>query len=715
MPQIINTNIQSLNAQRNLNRTQSDLQTSLQRLSSGLRINSAKDDAAGLAISDRFSAQVRGLNQAARNANDGISLAQTAEGALQENTNILQRIRELALQSANDTNTASDRASLNSEVQQLLAEMQRIAVTTQFNGQNIIDGTFTSAQFQAGANANQIITVNVGNSQTSALGSYQAANATAVTGSALVAGDLLINGVDVGASTASSAEAKAQAINGVSSQTGVTATASTSLESANALLRNQSLQSGDLIINGVNVGGVGGSNNVATQGANIAAAINAVSNRTGVTATSDTVTGALTLSSSTGKDIAVTTTNGAAGANRLENASGLEVRGDTATASTNTVTFANGTLGTNAITATGFNTDDATTITAIGGQTITIQGVTFEYTDGTGATGTNIEVDLTGVTSNADIATALNNAIQGQITAENLSNITTAVATNVVTLTSTVATTTTSHLDASDVGASLSSTVTAGTGAAVGDTVNVGGVTYEFGFVGGTASAGNVFVALGTSNADAGTQFKNAVEAQYTAGNTNIRAADAATPNGVVTLTSDLLGSGIANLAVAEPTSTGTANAVVGGTASAGTDGTYSALTGRGTLALNSSESFTIAGNNTAKAGLGASNPTLVSLSSVDISTVDGANQAIGLADGALAQIDSIRADLGAVQNRFQSTISNLSASSENLSAARSRILDADFAAETAALTRAQILQQAGVSILAQANALPQNVLALLQ
>ncbi|MFZ0258271.1 MAG: flagellin, partial [Gammaproteobacteria bacterium] len=143
--------------------------------------------------------------------------------------------------------------------------------------------------------------------------------------------------------------------------------------------------------------------------------------------------------------------------------------------------------------------------------------------------------------------------------------------------------------------------------------------------------------------------------------------------------------------------------------------GTYSALTGYGTLALSSSESFTIAGTGTAKAGLAASNPTLVSLSSADVSTVSGANAAISLADGALAQIDSIRADLGAVQNRFESTISNLAASAENLSSARSRIQDADFAAETAALTRAQILQQAGVSILAQANALPQNVLALLQ
>ena len=172
MPQVINTNVSSLNAQRNLNMSQNSLQVSLQRLSSGLRINSAKDDAAGLAISTRMTSQITGLNQAARNANDGISLAQTAEGALAESATLLQRIRELSVQSANATNSASDRVSINSEVQQLLAEMQRISTTTQFNGQQIIDGNFTGAQFQVGANANQTIIVTVGNSQTTALGSY---------------------------------------------------------------------------------------------------------------------------------------------------------------------------------------------------------------------------------------------------------------------------------------------------------------------------------------------------------------------------------------------------------------------------------------------------------------------------------------------------------------------------------------------------------------
>ena len=157
MPQVINTNIMSLNSQRNLNTSQEALQVSLQRLSSGLRINSAKDDAAGLAISERFTSQIRGLNQAVRNANDGISLAQTAEGALAESGNILQRVRELAVQSANATNSASDRQALQSEVGQLVQELDRIAKNTEFNGQKLLDGTFGTAVFQVGANANQTI------------------------------------------------------------------------------------------------------------------------------------------------------------------------------------------------------------------------------------------------------------------------------------------------------------------------------------------------------------------------------------------------------------------------------------------------------------------------------------------------------------------------------------------------------------------------------
>jgi len=171
MSQVINTNVMSLNAQRNLSASGNDLATSLQRLSSGLRINSAKDDAAGLAISQRFTSQIRGMDQAARNANDGISLAQTAEGALGSIGDNLQRIRELAVQSRNATNSDTDRTALNAESTQLLAEIQRVATSTNFNGVALLDGTFANQTFQVGANATDTIAVTaIANAQTASLG-----------------------------------------------------------------------------------------------------------------------------------------------------------------------------------------------------------------------------------------------------------------------------------------------------------------------------------------------------------------------------------------------------------------------------------------------------------------------------------------------------------------------------------------------------------------
>ncbi|MEQ1882004.1 MAG: flagellin, partial [Burkholderiales bacterium] len=192
MPQIINTNIASLNAQRNLNTSQSSLAMSLQRLSSGLRINSAKDDAAGLAISERFTAQIRGLDQARRNANDGISLSQTAEGALEAAGNILQRVRELSVQSANASNSASDRQALNSEVTQLISELDRIAQTTEFNGQKLLDGSFGSSVFQVGANANQTITATTANFSATKYGNYRVGSLAATATSPI--GDLVQGG-----------------------------------------------------------------------------------------------------------------------------------------------------------------------------------------------------------------------------------------------------------------------------------------------------------------------------------------------------------------------------------------------------------------------------------------------------------------------------------------------------------------------------------------
>ncbi len=235
----INTNVASLNAQRNLNSSSMDLATSLQRLSSGLRINSAKDDAAGLAISERMTTQIRGMNVAMRNANDGVSLAQTAEGSLDSVSSSLQRIRELAVQSANATNSASDRAAINAEAQQLKSEVDRVATQTNFNGVKLLDGSFTAQVFQVGANAGETISVaNIVNAQSTTLGDNFSATVTgAVTvagatgfGDAIDANELLINGTAVNVAIGVSADATARgdsvrdAINTISGTTGVTAT-----------------------------------------------------------------------------------------------------------------------------------------------------------------------------------------------------------------------------------------------------------------------------------------------------------------------------------------------------------------------------------------------------------------------------------------------------------------------------------------------------------
>jgi flagellin len=614
MPQVINTNVASLNAQRNLTTSQGQLATALQRLSSGLRINSAKDDAAGLAISERFTTQIRGLNQAVRNANDGISLAQTAEGALGETGNALQRIRELAIQSANSTNSASDRTALNAEAAQLLAEIQRNGLTTQFNGQNILDGTFSSAQFQVGANANQTISFGIQGATTNLLGAYQATS-TPVTSSAFDGAGFTINGVEVGVSaatstagvTADSATAKATAINSKTNQTGVSATASSSVQGAAPIAR-ASLANGALAINGIAIGAIARDASAVTQGRSAATAINAVTNQTGVTAVADASTGALTLTSSDGRNIALTSTAGnAAGATAIFNATGLDVS-----------------VGAN----------------PTGNDTFTLQ--------------------IGGAFRSGNVAVA--NELEE------------------------------------------------------GDFFVLDGLTYEF-TSDATVTSGNVAVTVtdGALAAAVATAVNAAVNGQYALGNTSVNSTVA---GDTATLVNRKLGANatLAGFSEAGVTGGGGATALVQGAETPGVnaaDGT--GITTRGTITLSSAANFTLGGADLAFGGLAAAAPALTRLDTVNISTVAGANAAIAVLDGALSQVTSIRADLGAVQNRFSSTVANLTTTAENLSAARSRILDADFAAETASLTRAQILQQAGTAILAQANAIPQNVLSLLR
>ena len=501
MAMVINTNVASLNAQRNVSNTNMGLETSLERLSTGLRINSAKDDAAGLGIVDRMTSQIRGLNQAVRNANDAISLSQTAEGAMQESSNILQRMRELAIQSANDSNSTSDRANLQKEIDQLSAELTRISSTTTFNGNNILDGSFAGQKFQVGSNANETIAVSLGNFSASAMGAYQSSSIANV-GAISATTDTDVNNVAGDTVT-------------------VTGTAAADVTySANA------------------------------SAAEIAAAFQAASGTTEVTA-----------SATTSADI--------------QYATGVAV-----------------------------------------GETVSFE---LSAVNGSGtAQGSVVTISHT-LTSTTDYS-GLRDAINAESTRTGIS-------------------------------AELNS------------------------------SAGT----LTLTNADGHNIFINAVS-NGTADDAVLNVgATAATFSTGATLTND-------------------------DTTAANTD----AVAVGGQVSLSSKASFTVT-DTVATFAAADLTATLTSVADVDITTQAGANNALDVLDQALRTVSDGRADLGAIQNRLEFTISNLSSVSENVSAARSRVQDADFAMETANLTRNQILQQAGIAMLAQANSAPQAVLSLLQ
>lgn len=312
MASVINTNTASLNAQRNLSTSQSALSTSLQRLSSGLRINSAKDDAAGLAISERFTSQIRGLDQAKRNANDGVSLLQTAEGSLASTGNILQRVRELSVQSSNATNSAGDRKAIQAEVGQLLSEADRISQTSEFNGLKLLDGSFGTASFQVGANAGQTIQATTANFRTSNYGNNEASSdapTTVTSGTAYSGGTFDIQGLQsatITAKTTDTAQSLAATINGSTDKTGVTASAKTE-ESAKFVAGKVY----SLAVNSDNATAANAANVTFTVGAALNAsglasavsAFNDVSSTTGVTAKLNDTNDGLVLTNVSGNNI----------------------------------------------------------------------------------------------------------------------------------------------------------------------------------------------------------------------------------------------------------------------------------------------------------------------------------------------------------------------------------------------------------------------------
>lgn len=672
MPQIINTNIASLNAQRNLDKSQNEQSVALQRLSSGLRINGAKDDAAGLAISNRIDAQVRGLNVANRNAGDGVSLAQTAEGALNSMTSSLQRMRELALQSSNGSNTSLERASLQEEVEQLKTEIATIADKTNFNGQKLLDGSFQGTSFQTGANVGDRIDVSIAELSGDTLGTALTSGLSSVSSTdarpAMAAGDLVINGfavgaADAGADGASTADqnlssiAIAASINKVSDLSGVTANVNATEVAGTEVASVAS--AANFTVNGVtiNVGGSGDASTLATDLQGVADAINLVSGQTGVTASldlnniqqgvslsaadgrnidivgagaagagvgaADTYVGSYTLVSQDGSDITISSNTGAS----LENA-GLEV-GEYSGAK---ATAVSDTLGGTALTSGDL---------VINGTAV---GATFSSYD-------------TASTANKD-ASAISVA-----TAINLVSDQTGV----------TATANTTQVTSGDVAAD----------AAGNATVNGVSISFAAGTTGTTSEQVSLAVdAINSKTAQTGVTAQIVDDNQY-----------------------ELIAVDGRNIEVSGGTAFGAADATTFGTVRLESGGPINIST-QDPLAITNS-GFEVGTFGGAESGQ--------QLKSVDVSTAAGAESAIKAIDNAINQVAREQAKLGAIQNRFESTISNNSVNSENLSAANSRIRDADFAVETAALSRSQVLQQAGISVLAQANARPQQVLSLLQ
>jgi len=681
----INSNVASLNAQRNLTNSQLSLSTSLQRLSSGLRINSSKDDAAGLAISDRMTAQINGMNQAVRNANDGISLAQTADGALQEVTNNLQRIRELAVQSANSTNSSSDRAALDQEVQQRLAEVNRIASTTSFNGIKLLDGSFTAQQFQVGANAGETISVaSIANTKTSALG-LGAGSVTSgtVSSTALSSGDLTINTFNVGAVSSADAKAIAAAINGNASVTGsgVTATAANSFSAAFTKITN----TGTVTV---------------TPAANLAAGV---------------ASGGITNGSLTINGTAITTGATTTSAKALQDAINLQssTTGVTATAQ-----------------STGTGTTMNTFVTTAGGTyTLTVGGVTIENAAAAGVTAANVDTAIASASVSANLAaagiTVTGTAAGGDLAFHK------ADGSNIVATETLGAGATAGGFLGGTAAGSKTSTSTSSVQLTSSNVISIGGSSpATAGYsAGSTGPLGTYTLTVGDGTGSAALAFDMSTGSY----GMSIQATDIVSKvNSSATLqglgiSASIDASGKVKFASADGRNVQLTEASAGGNTAfnnastdasgvagfANADATTTAVVHRGTVALNSTGDLNIGGTSATTAGYAGF--TIGSYGGANVLTVSGANSMLSAVDSALSTISSSRASLGAYQNRFQSTVAGLSSTSENLTAARSRIQDTDFAAETANLTRAQILQQAGTAMLAQANQLPQMVLSLLR
>lgn len=760
MPQIINTNVASLNAQRNLDKSGASLQTSLQRLSSGLRINSSKDDAAGLAISVRFTSQIQGLSQASRNANDAISLVQVAEGALQETTNLLQRSRELAIQSANGTNSSSDRQAIQSEVNQLKQELSRIANTTSFNGLKILNGDLSNALFQVGAEANQNIGFSVRDTRATAIGSNQvktnnAHGIEAATGKSVYIG--VVGGTGGAAIGGDVAVAQAN-----STDNGYTASVLTFSNTNSAGITVTQTQSAAANASAYTVASDINSNitGATARGYNEVTISNlATMNTASVLTLNGVAIDDATDAANTTVDTIATLINTDASFAALRASDGLVAKSDGSSLTIYSLNgkdlkFANS-AGTGVFDMVGLRGGAATTLVAA--QTTTFGGRVDIAMD----RGYSVSSDVDAILKNTTATTVL--VGQGTITDGfgNANDTASSLLNNVAAQTLSVigangaGTVAVSANQAADSIATAVNAISGTTGvkALAQTVVKMSGLssngTVSFNLYGDNASAASVSSTVTTSDMSSLVKKINDVS-----GLTGITAAVGADNSEIVMTHSNGKDIKIENFShsaavnYANPDAaavSGTGSSLVtpveqsltitgnpdsnSGTAVKLYDGgaktMFRSTVVGGEVSFSSSAAFNVSSSidGAGAAGMslfsGAANAantsTLSDVGQVDVSTVAGSTSAISVLDGALAQISEVRAGLGAIQNRFSSTISNLNNNVENLQAARSRILDADFAVETANLSKSQILQQAGIAMLSQANQLPQNVLSLLR
>jgi flagellin len=691
MPLYINTNISSLNAQRQLNNSGMELDKAMERLSSGMRINSASDDAAGLAISNRQTSQIRGLNQAVRNANDGISLIQTAEGALSESTNILQRMRELAIQSANGIYGDDDRATLDAEVQQLISELDRIAKSTSFNGQNILDGSMKKVDLQVGSEANQTIAISVQavDSKTLGMGSLSADVVSAemtlfntagalVLANELSAQDIMINGQNIGALETTDTMEDLLA-NIAENVTGVTA--STVVELSGTSVGDGILDEVGTDITVVKNDGTSFTFNVANTDSLQEFADKVGSESGGLVSASVGDDGKVSISTQN----AVSMTIDAAGAAALGTATTQNAQLILTSENGDPIKVERGATGTQAdLNRLGFRESDS------GG---VIESVGLVASSG----GANEELGVGELTINGvEIDNDNTDSLQGKIDAINAVADQTGVTAKAYSTMSI------------DMSAMVASTISGF------DQVEINGVAVDLALA-NSASTEDVVTALNNNSDTTGVTARlsgTRIILESDQGAINIAAATANSFIGS--------GSGVQDVTEAYVNTSGTFIESTTTLTSAST--VYSAKAGLKLVSENGNPiSIELSDDSDiARLGLVESNKLGegsfgTAISSINVATAANAQKAIGVIDNALETVNNIRSDLGAANNRLDFTISNLSNVAENTQAARARITDADFAAETAALSRAQVLQQASQAMLAQANARPQQVLSLLQ